>query len=129
MRGSVALLQHVDTLVLTLERGWAGKGKYLAVLKHLGLTKSQKVVQVPNTFEYRATAKKVYFVDDMCVLLWVTWICSLQKLYKQRIKGESFADRASFENRDTRTAQNPDGCRGREANAKATASYKAPTTQ
>lgn len=59
MRVSVSLLQHVETLVLTLERGWAGKGQYLAVLKHLGLTKSKRVVEIPNTFEYRATAKKV----------------------------------------------------------------------
>eukprot|EP00892_Ulva_mutabilis_P006629 jgi/Ulvmu1/4338/UM002_0061.1 len=59
MRSSVAVLQNVEKLVLTLERGWAGKGKYVAVLKHLGLTKSKKVVEVPNTFEYRATAKKI----------------------------------------------------------------------
>lgn len=59
MRGSASLLQSVDKLVLTLERGWAGKGQYLPVLQHLGLTKRKKVVQVPNTFEYRATALKV----------------------------------------------------------------------
>jgi ribosomal protein L30/L7E len=59
MRASASVLQSIETLVLTLERGWAGKGQYLAVLQHLGLTKRQKVVEVPNTFEYRATARKV----------------------------------------------------------------------
>ena len=53
------MLQSVDKLLLTLERGWAGKGQYLSVLQHLGLTKSKKVVEVPNTFEYRATARTV----------------------------------------------------------------------
>lgn len=102
MRASASLLQHVDTLVLTLERGWAGKGKYLALLKHLGLTKSKKVVEVPNTFEYRATAKKVCNRGLPCVLPedsdghWNSHSWAMQ--------GDQPADRTSPANRDTRTA-------------------------
>jgi ribosomal protein L30/L7E len=65
MRGSIAVLQEVEHLVLTLERGWAGKGQYQRILKYLGLTRRSQIVRVPNTFENRATAKKVRREDDL----------------------------------------------------------------
>jgi ribosomal protein L30/L7E len=52
-------MQHMNYIYLTLYRGFAGKGQYQAVLKHLGLTHKGTTVRVPNTFEYRATARKV----------------------------------------------------------------------
>jgi ribosomal protein L30/L7E len=52
-------MPQIDHLFLTLTRGWAAKGNYQRVLEHLGLTRRGTTVQVPNTFEYRATAKKV----------------------------------------------------------------------
>lgn len=49
-----------DRLVLTLVKGLAGKGKYKnAVQQYLGLSRPNQSVEVPNNFEFRATAKKV----------------------------------------------------------------------
>lgn len=53
-------MQKIDTLVLTLRRGLAGKGQYKqAIMEYLGLKKTNQSVEVPNNFEFRATAKKV----------------------------------------------------------------------
>lgn len=46
-------------LFVTLVRGFAAKGKYQKVLKAYGLTKKGTTVRVPNTFEHRASVKKV----------------------------------------------------------------------
>ena len=54
-------MQKVDKLVLTLRRGLAGKKEVYkqAINKYLGLTRRNQSVEVPNNFEFRATAKKV----------------------------------------------------------------------
>ena len=52
-------MQSASHLYLTLVRGFAGKGQYQRVLKHMRLTKKDTTVRLPNTFEYRAAARKV----------------------------------------------------------------------
>jgi len=53
-------MQKVDRLVLTLRRGLAGKKEAYknAITKALGLTRTHQSVEVPNNFEFRATARK-----------------------------------------------------------------------
>jgi ribosomal protein L30/L7E len=62
-------MPQIDFIVLTLTRGWAAKGRYQAVLRHLGLTRRGKTVQVPNTFEFRAAAKKVRLLEDQPLVI------------------------------------------------------------
>ena len=52
-------MQNAGHIYLTLVRGFAGKGNYQKILKHLQLTIKDTTVRVPNTFEYRAAARKV----------------------------------------------------------------------